>query len=115
MIGCHVLTRERYCDHHKRQTKQEYESTRLSAHQRGYTAQWRAESKAYLAEHPWCVECEKRGDLVRATLVDHVAPHKGNRDLFWDTSNWQSLCARHHNIKTSGEDGRWQKRENAPP
>ena len=31
-----------------------------------------------------------------ATVVDHIKPHKGDYDLFWDESNWQSLCKHCH-------------------
>jgi len=47
--------------------------------------------------------------LVLATVVDHISPHKGDSDLFWDRANWQSLCESCHNRKTASEDmGRWQ-------
>jgi hypothetical protein len=27
-----------------------------------------------------------------ATVLDHIVPHKGNGELFWDPANWQGLC-----------------------
>ena len=42
----------------------------------------------------------KENKLTPATVVDHIIPHRGDRKLFWDESNWQSLCERHHNEKT---------------
>jgi len=36
-----------------------------------------------------------------AMIVDHIIPHKGDMDLFWNKANWQSLCERHHNIKSA--------------
>jgi len=30
-------------------------------------------------------------------VVDHIIPHQGDYALFWDVSNWQGLCYRHHN------------------
>jgi 5-methylcytosine-specific restriction endonuclease McrA len=39
-----------------------------------------------------CVLCLAEGKLAPATVVDHVAPHKGDQRLFWDTANWQALC-----------------------
>jgi 5-methylcytosine-specific restriction protein A len=36
--------------------------------------------------------CRGAGRIEAATIVDHVTPHKGDRRLFWDKSNWQSLC-----------------------
>ena len=69
---------------------------RPSAHQRGYDSRWNKARKGYLRDHPWCVECAKAGLRTPATRVDHVKPHRGDRALFWDKSNWQPLCQRHH-------------------
>nr|WP_313010818.1 HNH endonuclease [Brucella intermedia] len=27
-----------------------------------------------------------------ASVVDHIQPHRGNKELFWWRGNWQSLC-----------------------
>jgi len=32
-----------------------------------------------------------------ATVVDHVIPHRGDPVKMWDESNWESICAPHHN------------------
>ena len=85
---------------------------RPSACKRLYGRRWRKARKAFLAQHPWCVECEKTGGDSIARVVDHIAPHGGDVKLFWDRSNWQSLCTRHHNRKTSRE--RNIKTTNAP-
>jgi 5-methylcytosine-specific restriction protein A len=38
--------------------------------------------------------CHDEGRVVPVFQVDHVVPHKGDPDLFWDElNNWQSLCA----------------------
>ncbi|NMA84113.1 MAG: HNH endonuclease [Epulopiscium sp.] len=36
--------------------------------------------------------------------VDHIKPHKGNEDLFYDINNLQSLCKSCHDRKTAKED-----------
>jgi 5-methylcytosine-specific restriction protein A len=41
-----------------------------------------------------------------ASILDHVVPHRGDPVLFWSESNWQSLCATCHGIKTARET--WQ-------
>lgn len=51
----------------------------------------------------------KRGQVVAATIVDHVIPHRGDQQLFWDKSNWQSLCKHCHDshkqrIEKSGRE-----------
>jgi len=35
-----------------------------------------------------------------ATVADHIIPHTGDSNLFWDVDNLQSLCDRCHNQKT---------------
>ena len=37
-----------------------------------------------LRRHPLCVECMKQGRYVKATDVDHIIPHRGDKILFWD-------------------------------
>ncbi len=58
----------------------------------------------WLAEHPFCAECGREGMIRAGTVVDHIIPHKGNRELFNDSEhNWQTLCTPHHNTKTADE------------
>lgn len=68
-----------------------------SSTSRGYDSKWQRARAAYLKHHPLCVEHEKRGELVKANVVDHIVPHKGDMKLFWDSGNWQALCERCHN------------------
>jgi len=78
--------------------------SKLSATQRGYTGDWARASRAYRKENPLCVRCKAEGRLTPATQVDHIKPWRGDRELFWDISNWQSLCASCHSLKTNHED-----------
>ena len=89
------------------QRKALYEKTRLSSHDRGYNTKWQRVRLSYLKAHPLCVQCQAEDVVEPATEVDHIIPHKGNKKLFWDNSNWQPLCKRHHSEKTSTE-GRWR-------
>ena len=102
--GCPALVPQgvRYCDRHKPLHRDEL---RPSAARRGYNHRWRVESKRYLQEHPLCVRCYAEGKIVEATVVDHITPHRGDKTLFWDKSNWQSLCKHCHDVKTKTEDG----------
>ena len=96
-----------YCDKHQSRVKQR-DRDRGTAHQRGYDAEWKKHRNQFLLEHPLCVECRRKGYVMPATVVDHIIPHKGDKDLFWNKSNWQPLCETHHNIKTASEDrGAW--------
>ena len=75
-----------------------------SAASRGYGPAWRRARKQYLEAHPLCVECMKEGRYVKATVVDHIVPHRGDQKLFWDQSNWQALCKSCHDRKTMTDD-----------
>ncbi|TPW30330.1 HNH endonuclease, partial [Martelella alba] len=39
-----------------------------------------------------------------AVVVDHIRPHRGNDDLFWDRANWQPLCRHCHNSAKQAEE-----------
>lgn len=80
---------------------QKAEELRGSAAKRGYNHRWRAARLVHLAEFPLCNECEKHKIITEATIVDHITPHRGNQELFWNPENWQSLCAACHNRKTA--------------
>jgi HNH endonuclease len=69
-----------------------------------YNAQWRSARIRFLTKHTLCVKCkEQDNQLVAATEIDHIIPHKGDYDLFWDTTNWQPLCHQCHSTKTAFE------------
>lgn len=71
------------------------------------TTRWVKGRLRHLARHPLCVYCRLRGIVKTATVVDHKVPHKGNERLFFDESNWQSLCkACHDSVKQAEEHGR---------
>lgn len=72
--------------------------------ERGYGARWQAARKRHLQAHPLCVMCEAEGRVKAATVVDHRIPHRGDQDLFWDETNWQSLCATHHSRDKQREE-----------
>jgi len=75
-----------------------------SANERGYVYRWQKGRVQYLADHPLCVYCEQRGKLTPASVVDHIVPHRGDMTLFWDISNWQSLCKKCHDSAKAREE-----------
>ena len=102
--GCKNVTASLYCETHVLNKK---DTKRGSAAKRGYGSRWQKYRRVYLINHPFCLECEKENVITLATVVDHIIPHKGSLELFWDESNHQPLCKRHHDIKTQREDGGW--------
>lgn len=82
--ACQITaTRERNARHDRR---------RPSAAGRGYDSRWRKARRDFLTSHPDCAMCANP-----ATTVDHIIAHRGDPALFWNRSNWQSLCTRCHN------------------
>lgn len=70
--------------------------TRESSARRGYDSRWKRARLGFLAKHPLCMECARFNHVTAATVVDHKVPHRGDMALFWDKSNWQSLCKSCH-------------------
>lgn len=110
--GCGVLVRDGSgrCEKHARIDARASDQRRGTAHERGYSAAWQRARAAYLLKHPLCVKHEARGEVVLASVVDHIIPHRGDWTLFWDSSNWQALCKRCHDVKTATEDGGFGRR-----
>ena len=100
--GCAALipSGTKYCEAHKPLHPEEVRS----AASRGYGSAWQKASRAFLQAHPLCEECRKDGRYTKATVVDHIKPHRGDPVLFWDQDNWQRLCKHHHDVKTRTED-----------
>lgn len=73
---------------------------RGGAAERGYDGRWRKARAAFLRRNPLCVECMRKGVLTPATVVDHIIPHRGDKELFWNEENWQPLCKSCHDRKT---------------
>lgn len=69
--------------------------------------EWRRASKEYRALHPWC-ECEHhqgKPASARSECVDHIIPHRGDRALFLDRSNFRAMAWGCHTAKTNRTDG----------
>jgi len=83
--------------------------------QRGYDYRWQKARAKYLRLHPYCVYClrdarieatgladvivecaERALPVPYGNVVDHIVAHRGDHGLFWDESNWQTLCQTHH-------------------
>jgi len=84
--------------------KARFDAKRPNARARGYDAEWQKARADYLAVYPSCRRCGKA-----ANVVDHIVPHKGDRSLFMDRRNWQSLCQHCHNSAKQSEERRKSK------
>jgi 5-methylcytosine-specific restriction protein A len=91
-------------------TRAQADVARGTRHERGYTTAWVKASKLFLLEHPTCAcaDCAARAIPLRSTVVDHIVPHRGNGQLFWDPTNWQALNKHCHDRKT------WHETHGAP-
>lgn len=108
--GCTELVKGGgYCTRHTRQNrniKREHSLERgISAewHYLYSSARWRKIRAAQLISEPFCRNCASKGIRTKAEDVDHIIPHRGNRQMFYDSSNLQSLCHSCHSRKTIAE------------
>ena len=67
---------------------------------------WRRLRAYMLAQNPLCVACGGA-----AEILDHVQPHRGNEDLFYDPMNLQSMCKSCHDRKTAKYDSNFVKKK----
>lgn len=94
------------CETHLKQENLEYNKTNRKIGSTIYNWAWRKARTKHLRSHPLCVKCEANGRKQIATEVDHIIPHNGDKQQFWDSTNWQSLCKSCHSKKTIRE---WNK------
>lgn len=83
-----------------KQQQRQSDRRRGSASARGYDRRWRKYTRTFLACNPCCIECQRQGRLAAAAVVDHIVPHRGDDELFWNQENHQALCVPCHNAKT---------------
>lgn len=98
---CHAVHDRGPCPVSQAEAKRRANLQRDPVVKRMYGRRWQAVSAGWLRSHPLCVECERAGIVEAATDVDHVRPHRGDPKIFWDGTNWQSLCRRCHARKTA--------------
>lgn len=67
---------------------------------------WKKLRLEILAQQRWCQCPHHKGKYVKAQVVDHIIPHKGDSRLFWDRTNLQALTKEcHDKFKQSEEKG----------
>ena len=99
--GCAAIVPAGKCATHAA----EADHARGSRRARGYRNRWARAAARFRARYPLCgmrpngqppvmSRCFDERRIALAYQVDHVVPHRGDPDLFWDElNNWQSLCA----------------------
>ncbi len=80
---------------------------RLKTSAQGYGWRWQQARLVHLRHEPLCRECAKVNRVEAGTDVDHIVSHRMDMGLFWDRSNWQTLCRSCHSKKTAKENGGW--------
>lgn len=99
--GCGALVgRGELCHEHKGLVETA-DDRRPGASRRGYDRHWRGLRVWFLHRHPLC---QWPGCRMPASNVDHIVPlSKGGAKS--DPDNLQSLCHKHHSIKSCRFDG----------
>lgn len=102
--GCGALVVSGYCDEHKpvqaqarREGQKDYNARRSESDKLYGTERWRKLSITFRKRHVLCVECERKGLVRHADLVDHIKPAKAFPELFFEWGNLRALCQRCHN------------------
>lgn len=68
------------------------------------TALWQRLRAEQLRREPLCRYCKEMGEVTAAMIVDHIKPHRGERDLAFDPDNLQSLCKPCHDRHAQAKD-----------
>lgn len=68
------------------------------------SAGWRRLRDSVLSDDPLCAYCREQEIVEEAKVVDHIRPHKGDLDLFWDRDNLQPLCETCHSGRKQREE-----------
>ncbi|WP_281744489.1 HNH endonuclease [Polynucleobacter yangtzensis] len=67
---------------------------------------WKDLRFSFLKRNPHCAMCAEENRVTKATIVDHIKAHKGDRMLFLARWNLQPLCKPHHDsVKSRMERG----------
>ena len=69
-------------------------------------SRWKKASEAFRAspEGALCIDCKAQGKIVPSEVTDHIVPHSGDLDLFWDPANWAPRCWSCHSVKSRADE-----------
>lgn len=98
------------CAEHTENAARRRDSARQERASLYKTKRWESIRRGVLERQGLCVICLREGRYTPATVVDHIAPHRGDQRLFYDMNNLQGLCKACHDRKTAAEDGGFGRR-----
>lgn len=93
----------KYCETHRHLLNDEKQGNNRQRRKLYDTSRWRKLRNLKINSDPLCEECLRNDRITGAEEIDHIQPHKGNSDLFFDYKNLQSLCKSCHSSKTMRE------------
>lgn len=89
-------------------TARDHDRARLQANplrQLYGTARWQRLRWSVLVRDLFtCAKCQRVVADTSQLVADHITPHRGVIDLFWDAGNLQCLCAACHNVTKQREE-----------
>ena len=105
--NCHTLTRETYCERHRRENTKPQDTERHRLYDKYKrdkktaafyrTAEWQAARAAAMARaYGLCQDCLAAGRLTAADMVHHVKPLREYPELALVPSNLRPLCNKCH-------------------
>lgn len=92
----------------REERRREYDQARRSAKpwRKWYNLPaWRARRAEQLAREPLCARHLARGEVVAATVANHVRPHRGDWELFIN-GPLESVCKPCHDGEVQSEERR---------
>lgn len=107
VAGCPRLGSGGRCDEHRKAHWRTQQQARGEEGRLSNSRRYKVARMHYLSEHPRCADPFKTHGqaLVIATVLDHITPHRGDFELFWNQSNWQGLCESCNQRKTAFDHG----------
>ncbi len=100
--GCRTLVSGGYCDKHRPQNQRGESEAWHGLYSRRMWQKLRGQQllREPFCQNPKCRSIEAKGRPARATVVDHIVPHRGDMALFTAEGTLQSLCKPCHDRKT---------------
>jgi 5-methylcytosine-specific restriction protein A len=95
--GCSEKVSSGRCTLHQQHHRRAQRTTAL--HNLYDSVRWKRLRREHQRDYPWCVTCLAQGVKRPWQQLDHVVPHRGDLDSFWN-GQLQGLCREHHQAKT---------------